>query len=192
MLGDGIVLDGGGFPDRIDRGIGADAELRHEVGEDAEEAGVVVKVVLDEIVEAVGAERSPRARDGDDEIAARGGKFHLVLVGRFFFQQRGVEESAIVGRARGGGRCRLFRRRALRAGTLGRGAAFAHLNLRDAAKNARAILTAVLAALFAFLPRLRGFIFDFSPICLGVQAGSKPAPFENRKGCSTRLVLGWI
>jgi hypothetical protein len=53
----GIVGDGGFFPGGVDGGIGAEAELDDEVRDDAEEAGVVEIVVLDEIEKAVGAER---------------------------------------------------------------------------------------------------------------------------------------
>src|SRR5580704_14324587 len=81
-LRNGVVLNVGILPNLIDSGIGADAELRHEARKDAEEAGVVVEVVFDQIVEAVRAERCPRTRDGDDEVAARGRELHLVFVGR--------------------------------------------------------------------------------------------------------------
>lgn len=110
-LGDGIVLDLGLFPCGADGGIRADAELRDEIGNGAEDDGVVIEVVFDEIVEAVGSERRPGAVDGDGEVAARGDEFDDVSVGSFVFQQRGMEECAIVG---GGVRCgacggRLFR-----------------------------------------------------------------------------------
>jgi hypothetical protein len=110
-LGDGIVLDLGLFPGGADRRIRADAELRDEIGDGAEDDSVVVEVVLDEIVEAVSAEGRPCASDGDGEVATRGDEFNDVDVGSFVFEQRGVKESAIVGRrmrcgARGSG---LFR-----------------------------------------------------------------------------------
>ena len=64
--------------------------------------GVVEIVVLDEIVEAVGTERSPGASDGDGELAASGIEFDLVGVGSFVFEEIRLEESAIVGGAAAG------------------------------------------------------------------------------------------
>jgi len=51
----GIVLDVGVLPDLVHGGISAQAELNHEVRDDAEEARVIVKAVLYEVVEPVGA-----------------------------------------------------------------------------------------------------------------------------------------
>jgi hypothetical protein len=68
----GIILNGGLFPGGGNRGIGADTKLRDEIGKHAEEMGVVEIVVLDEIVEAVCAKRSPCASNSDGELAAGG------------------------------------------------------------------------------------------------------------------------
>ena len=68
-------------------GVGVEAELDDEVGKDAEEAGVIEIVVLDEIVEAVGAEGRPGAGDGEGEFAAGGVEFYLVGVGGFVFEE---------------------------------------------------------------------------------------------------------
>src|SRR5258708_6481434 len=83
----GIVGDGGFFPGGVDGWIGTEAELDDEVRDDAEEAGVVEIVVLDEIEEAVGAEGRPCAGDGEGELAAGGVEFNLVGVGGFLFQE---------------------------------------------------------------------------------------------------------
>src|SRR5271154_6105699 len=71
-LSDGIVLDGCFFPSGVNRGIWAQAELHDEARDHAEEGRVGEEAVLDEIVEAVGAEGRPRASDLDDEIAGGG------------------------------------------------------------------------------------------------------------------------
>ncbi len=96
-LADGIVFDFGLFPGRADRGIRADAELRDEIRDGAEDDGVVIEMVLDEIVEAVGAERRPGASDGDGEVAARGDEFDDVSVGSLVFKKCRVKKGAIIG-----------------------------------------------------------------------------------------------
>jgi hypothetical protein len=109
-LSDGIVFEFGLFPDGADGGIRADAELRDEIGDGAEDDGVVVEVMLHEIVEAIGAERRPCASDGDREVAAGRDEFDDVDVGSFVFKQRWVKEHTVVGGVRrGGGSCGLFR-----------------------------------------------------------------------------------
>jgi len=104
-LRDRIILDFGFFPRRGDGRVGADAELRHErrIVQHAEETGVVIKVVLDQIVKAVRAKGRPCTRDGDGEVAFGGGDFHLICIRGFVFQERGMQQRAIVsGRGRGG------------------------------------------------------------------------------------------
>src|SRR5580698_10618025 len=59
-LGDGIVGEPLIAPRAGDGGIGVQTELHDEAGDDAEEMRVVEVAVLREIVEPVGAERSPR------------------------------------------------------------------------------------------------------------------------------------
>lgn len=59
-LGDGIVFDIGIRPDAAVLRVGGDAELNDEIGMDAEERGVVVEMMLDEIIKTVGAVGSPR------------------------------------------------------------------------------------------------------------------------------------
>ena len=49
-----------------------------------------------------------------------------------------------------------------------------------AAKNARAMLAAALAALFAFVARLRGIIFDFSPIDWASRLALNPHPLKTK------------
>src|SRR5208283_5543164 len=78
-----VILNSGLFPGGVDRRIGAEAELDHEISMDTEEAGVIEIVVLDEIVEAVSAERRPGAGDGDGEVAAGGVELDLIGVGSF-------------------------------------------------------------------------------------------------------------
>ncbi len=114
-----IVLDGGLVPCGGSRRTSADTELRDEIGKDAEETSIIEVVVLDEIVEAIGAERRPGARDGDGEFAAGSIEFDLVGIGSFVFEESGFQESVIVsagsaGRFGGGGGFGL--RRSLRGG----------------------------------------------------------------------------
>ncbi len=73
-MDDGIVLDVGVLPDLVDGGVGAEAELDNEAGDDAEEGCVGEVSVLDEVVEAVSAEGRPVAMDLDDEVAGGGGE----------------------------------------------------------------------------------------------------------------------
>src|SRR5208283_5998188 len=80
-LQDGIIGDGVAAPGRVNRGIGADAELDDEVGDHTEKHHVVVEMVADQIVEAVGAVGSPGAGDVHYEVAAGGFKFDLEGVG---------------------------------------------------------------------------------------------------------------
>ena len=54
---------------RLTRRIAVDAELHHEALDDAEEGDVVEVAELDQVVEAVGAERRPVAMHLDDEVA---------------------------------------------------------------------------------------------------------------------------
>ena len=89
-LGDGVVFDFGLFPRGTDGGIGTDTELRDEIWDGPKDDRVVIEVVLDEIVEAVGAEWCPGAIDGDGEVAAGGDEFDDVGVGSFVFQERGM------------------------------------------------------------------------------------------------------
>ena len=109
-LSDGIVFEFGLFPGGADGGIRTNAELRDKAGNGAEDDGVVIEVVLDEIVEAICAEGRPCTSDGDGEVAAGGDEFDDVDVGSFVFEQRWVKEHAVVGGVRrGGGRRGLFR-----------------------------------------------------------------------------------
>jgi hypothetical protein len=64
---DRIVLDVRVLPGLRDRGRRVDPELDDEARHDPEEAHAVVEAGADEVVEAVGAERRPRARDLDAE-----------------------------------------------------------------------------------------------------------------------------
>src|SRR5262245_7745584 len=73
-----IVLDVGVTPDGGDVGIAVDAELHHEALDHAEEARVVEKSVLDQIVEAIGALRRPVAMNLDHERAFARVEFRLV------------------------------------------------------------------------------------------------------------------
>src|SRR5262245_49075181 len=73
-----IVLDVGVAPGAGDVGIAVDAKLHHETVDHAEEARVVVKTVLDQIVEAIGAARRPVAMNLDHERAFACVEFRLV------------------------------------------------------------------------------------------------------------------
>jgi hypothetical protein len=70
-LAHGIVGDPGLLPHRVHPGVAVDAELDHEVGDDAEEAHVVEVARADEVVEAVGAAGGPLPVDLDHERALR-------------------------------------------------------------------------------------------------------------------------
>ena len=74
--------------------IAVDAELHHEALDDAEEARVVEEAVLDEIVEAVGADRRPVAMHLDDEAALARVELHLVDGGRLLVQAGGIGQIA--------------------------------------------------------------------------------------------------
>src|SRR6202034_66560 len=76
-LGDFIVLDVRVLPNLVDGRIRAEAELHDKAGHVAEEGCVGEKSMLHQIIEPVGAQRSPGARDLHDEVALRGGEFNL-------------------------------------------------------------------------------------------------------------------
>ena len=97
LLSDGIVFDGGMGPSSVDWRLGADAELRDEIGDDAVDAGAVVEMMLDEIVEAVGTVGGPVAMDGNGEITPRRDELDLVSGGGGVFEESGFEERMIVG-----------------------------------------------------------------------------------------------
>src|SRR5580658_2092751 len=91
-LRDRIVLEIRFAPDVVDGGIGAQAELDYESGDDSKERGLLVKAVLDEIVEAVRAERRPCARDLHDEIARGGLELHIESIRSRLFQIGGLKQ----------------------------------------------------------------------------------------------------
>ena len=68
-LDDWIVVDVGVFPDFVDGGVGAEAELDDESRDDAKEGCVGEVAVADEVVKAVSAEGRPVAMDFDNEVA---------------------------------------------------------------------------------------------------------------------------
>ena len=103
---DGIVLDRRRLPGLRDLRVRVDAELDDEPGDDAEEPHAVEVLVLDEVVEPVGPERRPVARDLDLERALRRLEGDVVGRGRLRVQRRGLEQRR---RARRRGR-RLGRR----------------------------------------------------------------------------------
>ena len=82
-LHNGIILYGCMLPRRRNGRIGADAPLHDKTLQHAKETGIVIKMMAHEIVEAVRAQRRPRARHGDDKIALRRGEFHLICGWRF-------------------------------------------------------------------------------------------------------------
>lgn len=88
-----IILDIGISPDAANFGIGRNAKLNNESRHDAEERGIVVEMVFDEIVEAVSAIRGPGARDFDSKVAFGG-----------------VEVDVIHGWSRSVQRCRIQKR----------------------------------------------------------------------------------
>ena len=94
-LGNGIILDVGLLPRRVYGGVGVEAKLHNEARDDAEEGGVGKKSVADQIVEAVGAERSPGTGDFHHEIAGGGFKSDFVLIGRSRFQRGRVKQRRI-------------------------------------------------------------------------------------------------
>src|SRR5262249_36591323 len=81
-------------------GIAADAELSHEglrVANHAKKANVVVKAVLDEIVEAIGTQRRPCAMDFNRKVALTCRKQNAVGCrrGLFHFRALRVEKSGV-------------------------------------------------------------------------------------------------
>ena len=79
-------------PDLVDGGVGAEAELHHEAGNDAEEGGVGEVAVADEVVKAVCAEGRPVAMDFDDEVAGGGGELCLEDRRRLGVERCGIEQ----------------------------------------------------------------------------------------------------
>src|ERR1700690_3202730 len=80
-LGNGIVFDVGALPGSIYGRVGSQSKLNDEARDDAEESGVIVEAVLDQVVEAIGADRSPCPRHLHDNVALGGGELHFVNVG---------------------------------------------------------------------------------------------------------------
>ena len=70
-----VVLDVAVDPRRRDRRIGGDAELDHEALDHAEEARVIVDLLLHQLIEARGAEGGPGLGHLDDEVALAGLNF---------------------------------------------------------------------------------------------------------------------
>src|SRR5215467_6701454 len=68
---------------------------------DAEHHHIVVKMMLNEIVEAIYAVWRPGTRDVHGEIAARGFKFSLECFGSLLFEHRRTQQGSIVA-CRGG------------------------------------------------------------------------------------------
>src|SRR5262249_5785441 len=91
-LGDLVIRDLRSAPARHDCGIPIDAELHHEAGDHAEKTGAVVKAVLDEIVEPVGAFRRPGARHLDHEHAPGRIEPRFISCGRLLAQRGGILE----------------------------------------------------------------------------------------------------
>ena len=79
-------------PRRRNFRIAMDAELHHEARDHAEEADVVVKSVLHQIVETVGAVRGPVAVHLDHEDALGGVELGLVDGRRLLAERRGIGE----------------------------------------------------------------------------------------------------
>src|SRR6266436_3105961 len=75
----GIILNIRSPPSGGDGGIRANPKLRDEGRHHAEDACVVIEMMLDEIVEAVSPQRRPGSRDIDREFAARGHELYLIL-----------------------------------------------------------------------------------------------------------------
>src|SRR5580704_17680576 len=94
-LGDRIVLDVGFPPLRRHLRIAVNSKLHHESLDDAEETIVVVKAVLDEVVEAVGADRCPVAMNLDHKRALAGVEFCLVDRRRLFVERGGIRQRAV-------------------------------------------------------------------------------------------------
>src|ERR1700722_15407136 len=90
-LGDGIVLDVGLLPSGVHRGIGVQAELYDETRDHAEESGVGEKSMLHQIIETVGAQRGPGARNFDYEITGGGFEGDFVFVRCGSFQRGGMQ-----------------------------------------------------------------------------------------------------
>src|SRR5262249_28340997 len=85
-------LDFGVLPGGRNCGSGTDAKLHDEARNDAEEGSVVIEMMLYQIVETIGAERSPGPGDGNGESTSRRVELHLVGVGSFFEELLGCEQ----------------------------------------------------------------------------------------------------
>src|SRR5260370_28637827 len=105
---DGLIRDVGLVRRRRKRRIGADAELHHEGWYHPEETGIVVEMVLPQIVEPVGANRSPRTIYDHNKVSPRGRELHLKRLRCFVLEHRRAKKGAVIpllghrcGRARG-------------------------------------------------------------------------------------------
>src|ERR1700734_1566383 len=87
----------GALPDLADRRVGAQSELHDKARNVAEKRGVGEESMLHEIVEAVGANGSPSARDIDDEIALRRHELHLKRFRRLRSECSRMQQSGIAG-----------------------------------------------------------------------------------------------
>src|SRR6266481_1832893 len=74
-----VILNISPLPGRSHSWIRANPKLRDEGRHHAEDAGVVIEMMLDQIVEAVSPQRRPGSRDIDREFAARGHELYLIL-----------------------------------------------------------------------------------------------------------------
>src|SRR6266480_1726462 len=104
-LCDRLILNIGLLPCGRNRRIGADAKLNDEAGHNAEETGVVIEVVLNQIVEAVGADGSPSAIDSYNKISSRRRESYPKHLRRFVLQERRAKKCAVVTRTWCGRKC---------------------------------------------------------------------------------------
>ena len=88
FLGQEVNIGAAGKADLLfldaDGRVSVDAELHHKAGDHAEKSQVGEKTGLDQVVEAVGAQRGPGAGDLDAEVALGGLEVHSELFGGFF------------------------------------------------------------------------------------------------------------
>src|SRR6266567_1497616 len=96
-VGNRIIFQVRVFQGSGDRRVRADAELDHEAWDHAEKAGAVIEMMLDEVIETVGADRGPGASHCDGEISARGDELHLEGLWRFVLEERRTQQGTIVG-----------------------------------------------------------------------------------------------
>src|SRR5271165_6837177 len=83
------------LPGSRDGRIGTNAPLHDKSLQNAKEMSIVIEMMAHEIIEAIGAQGSPRAGDTNDKVSLRRREFHLICCWRFCDKQGWTQQSAI-------------------------------------------------------------------------------------------------